>query len=285
MKTLLIIFLIAGTLIACKNKKEDNLSVVNACFSYSVEEDNNEYYILFSNCSENATSYKWDFGDGNKSTDKAPTHYYENDSIYIVKLTAFNELNFDITTDTILVNFSQVDKPNIYLYPEENINICIDLDFPQGGKVLKSIPDYNNEWCVNIDTSGKIDNVYNYLFYESIQPDVWQYEQGWCVKKESLKDFFQNNMEDYNFTPAEIKDFVDYWILRLTNYKYYNIYPQHINLIEKVIKINFSVEPDNLFRLFYVIVGTNKYEKLAEPKIVKIKRDGFTVVEWGVVIK
>jgi len=44
--------------------------------------------ITFTNTSENASSYMWDFGDGSTSTDTNPTHEYDTDGIYTVQLTA-----------------------------------------------------------------------------------------------------------------------------------------------------------------------------------------------------
>ncbi len=46
--------------------------------------------VTFKNASKNATSYAWDFGDGNKATEENPTHTYTKDSTYTVKLTATN---------------------------------------------------------------------------------------------------------------------------------------------------------------------------------------------------
>ena len=34
--------------------------------------------IDFNNTSESATSFSWDFGDGNSSTEKSPSHVYES---------------------------------------------------------------------------------------------------------------------------------------------------------------------------------------------------------------
>ena len=59
-------------------------------------------------------------------------------------------------------------------------------------------------------------------------------------------------------------------------------------IIEKVINLNFSKKPDNLLRLFYVIqeVADITSSKLTEPKVDKLfEREGFFVVEWGVILK
>lgn len=288
MKTKIILALTTISLLylSCEKENEEvseTLQPVSACFLSSYEGDEIwETYLEFSNCSENATLYIWDFGDSTTSTEENPTHYYSEDGVYIVRLEACNDTGCDVATDTILVNWTQVDKPNIYLYPDKNMNLSLTLNFPFGGEVIKSLPEYHDGWNVFVDISGKIDNAYDYLFYESIQPDVWQYEKGWCIKRESLKDFFETNMKEYNFNEKEIADFINYWIPLLSDYAYYNIYPQQNSQINKVIQMNFSVQPDNLFRLFYGIKGISEFKSLQEPEIKKIQRNGFTVVEWGV---
>ncbi len=47
--------------------------------------------IIFSNASQNATEYLWDFGDGTTSGVFEPAHIYENPGEYRVILTAFNQ--------------------------------------------------------------------------------------------------------------------------------------------------------------------------------------------------
>ncbi len=46
--------------------------------------------VTFTNTSEGATSYAWDFGDGNKATEENPDHTYAKNDTYTVKLTATN---------------------------------------------------------------------------------------------------------------------------------------------------------------------------------------------------
>ena len=50
--------------------------------------------VYFTNQSENATSYEWDFGDGNGSTDVNPSHEYpaQTTGEYQVGLIAYNDL-------------------------------------------------------------------------------------------------------------------------------------------------------------------------------------------------
>jgi len=47
--------------------------------------------IVFDNQSENATSYEWDFGDGNTSELAEPSHIYRQSGNYTISLKAINE--------------------------------------------------------------------------------------------------------------------------------------------------------------------------------------------------
>lgn len=51
----------------------------------------------FTNTSTNATSYEWDFGDGNMSTEESPTHVYASANEYTITLTASNDVGLSTT--------------------------------------------------------------------------------------------------------------------------------------------------------------------------------------------
>ena len=57
--------------------------------------------VTFTNQSADGTTYSWDFGDGNSSTDPNPTHTYATDGAYTVTLTASNNCGDDIITQTV----------------------------------------------------------------------------------------------------------------------------------------------------------------------------------------
>ncbi len=177
-------------------------------------------------------------------------------------------------------------KPNIYIYPKENIQLEVNIDFPMGGKVIASIPEYKTGWKVSVDSNGLIDNKYTFLFYESSQPDVWQTKSGWMVKRDDLKGFFEENMALYGFVGQEIKDFTDYWVPRLKNHESYSICPQVLPAIDQVVRLRFSKQPEHILRLYYVIKGHDDSSKneLVKPEISGFDRKGYFVTEWGVVL-
>ena len=178
-------------------------------------------------------------------------------------------------------------KPNIYLYPTERSQISVNLSFPLGGKIITSIPAYENGWTVDVDTSGIIDNNYEYLFYESKQPDIWQLNDGWIIKRSELETFFKDNMLKHGFNGREIKDFIDYWIPRLKAFEYYEIYPQESNIINTAVILEITKKPEDVLRLYYLIKGVNSDSNKFNIPIInsQFNRSGFCVTEWGVILK
>ncbi len=99
-----------STLFACNNEDDTTTKTPEACFTFTYEGDEIWLsYLVFTNCSENATSYHWDFGDNTYSTQENPIHSYSEDGEYIVELTAYNDNASDTFSDTILVNWTAID--------------------------------------------------------------------------------------------------------------------------------------------------------------------------------
>ncbi|MCF6268140.1 MAG: hypothetical protein L3J41_00345 [Melioribacteraceae bacterium] len=160
------------------------------------------------------------------------------------------------------------------------------LDFPKGGYVTLSEPEYENGWNVLVETNGLIDNKYDFLFYECKVPDKWQYKYGWVVNKTDYEEFFINNLESYGFHGQEIEDFINYWMPIFSNYEDLIVYPQVDSEIEKLISLSITNTPDSIKRLFYVVVEYSIQTEIPQTPIVNsINRAGFTVMEWGVIFK
>ncbi|MFH1120487.1 MAG: PKD domain-containing protein [Bacteroidota bacterium] len=84
------------TIISCKDEKEDPAQNPIASFQYAISAANS-LEVTFTNYSQNATSYEWNFGDGQTSTEVNPVHTYIVAGNYTVVLTAKNAANTNIT--------------------------------------------------------------------------------------------------------------------------------------------------------------------------------------------
>lgn len=71
-----------------------------AGFSYA---DSGGFNAHFFNSSSNATTYTWNFGDGNTSTEATPTHHYISEGTYTVTLIAENPCGADTVIQNITV--------------------------------------------------------------------------------------------------------------------------------------------------------------------------------------
>jgi len=184
------------------------------------------------------------------------------------------------SSDTSIV----VRKPNIYIYPEEKIDLKIEVSFPFGGKIITSEPAYTSlGWDITVDTSGLINNAYQYLFYECEIPNHFQTKNGWKVPQKNLNNFLHESLIKFGLNEMEIYDFVEYWVPKLNDFEYYLIFPQKKEIINQMIHLNFSKEPKKLQRMFYLFKGINKnYDaKINPPQYSLVNRNGYTIIEWG----
>lgn len=145
--------------------------------------------VTFENLSKDATSYSWDFGDGNTSTQENPVHTYAADGKYTVVLTGTGatgtkektkEVIVDTNTPTELApNPTEPEANVISIYGETYTNITgvnLDPDWGQatvtgeidvaGGKVLKMA----GLTYQGIDFAGNAQNVSGKT---KLHVDVW----------------------------------------------------------------------------------------------------------------
>jgi PGF-pre-PGF domain-containing protein/uncharacterized repeat protein (TIGR01451 family) len=74
-----------------------------ANFTSNVSSGSVPLTVEFTDISENATSWIWDFGDGSNSTDQNPVHIYSDAGNYTVNLTAINGNGTDLKSANITV--------------------------------------------------------------------------------------------------------------------------------------------------------------------------------------
>lgn len=68
--------------------------------------DVNEGEVTFTNTSQDATSYVWDFGDNSMSTEADPVYTYGGSGSYEVTLTATNDCGFNVSTQTVVIQLT-----------------------------------------------------------------------------------------------------------------------------------------------------------------------------------
>ncbi len=81
-----------------------------ACFTLSSNTVDQGEALFPANCSVNASSFSWDFGNGNSSSQQAPTIVYLNAGSYTVALTASGAGGAATFTQAIVVNEADIDS-------------------------------------------------------------------------------------------------------------------------------------------------------------------------------
>lgn len=88
--TAILYTLTLSCLVLSCSKEEDEELPLTACFEVDHEKSGEIGHVFaFTNCSENADRYEWDFGDGVPSIFTSPTHQFADFGDYTVRLTAF----------------------------------------------------------------------------------------------------------------------------------------------------------------------------------------------------
>ncbi len=171
-----------------------------------------------------------------------------------------------------------VRKPNVYLYPETAMQVDVTLD-PKG-YITTSIPDYHNGWSVWAEPNGRLDETYNFLFYEAEVP-LTKPNAGWCVSAEHLDVFFTDILPRYGFNAREIDDFLDYWLPALNDAPFYDIRPLINEDIDFFCPIEITPQPDNILRLWFLFTPRQIQTEVPTPFIPFFDRSGFVATEWG----
>jgi len=125
--------------------------------------------ITFTNTSNNASSYKWNFGDGTSSDVASPTHAYENAGTYTVTMTAYskNGKKSDNATATIIVTKANEIKYDGNKYPLTKGYIKYYGDFYGSGNYNFDVYLVDNGITI---TQSDLSGTGNYLYFEMWSP-------------------------------------------------------------------------------------------------------------------
>lgn len=123
---LLSLFLITTMLfvVSCKDDKLPEPAPVQVGFKYSPENPIAGDLITFTNSSNGGSTFAWDFGDGNTSSDKNPTHTYTKSGKYKVVLKVDNK-----DDQTYSKNIEVGDALPVISYTPDPIQAGIEVTF------------------------------------------------------------------------------------------------------------------------------------------------------------
>ncbi len=185
--------------------------------------------------------------------------------------------------ETTTIGLPTTEKPVIYLYPEEEMQVSVKLDYQ--GELLCTYPAYQNGWEVLAKPDGTLKNLadgkeYSYLFWDGMDDAVYDLSEGYCVKGEDTAAFLQAVLSEMGLTPKEYNEFIVYWLPKMQKNPY-NLITFQGKTYTALAPLTITPAPDSMLRVFMVYQPLTEAIEIEAPKIIPFERRGFTVIEWG----
>ena len=179
-------------------------------------------------------------------------------------------------------------KPVIYLYPEQETKVNVQLTF--NGTLISTYPTLPPEgWTVTAQPDGTLTDEegrsYRYLFWEGVADVDWKQDSGFLVKAEDAREFLEQSLTQLGLNELEQNDFITYWLPKLEkNGESFVTFAAKQYTDNAVLTV--TPQPDSVLRVQMLISKVDDsnraaFQKLLEQELPRFEREGFVLVEWG----
>ena len=182
------------------------------------------------------------------------------------------------------VPLAECGKPVIYLYPEKDTDVKVEVK-PNGG-FTKTEPMYDNGWFVHATPQSELFNYtdktsYPYLFWEGKAYNFITPNYGFVMSKKDVSTKMTQILTKLGLNEKETIDFLEFWQpkLEVKPYVFVTFLPQRE--FDKLAPLTVNPKPDTIIRVFMDYTPLDAPVKVAPMQIRTPERVGFTVVEWG----
>ena len=173
-------------------------------------------------------------------------------------------------------------KPVIYLYPEEETEVTVRLDYD--GTLTCTYPAYEDGWTVTAAPDGTLRDeagqTYSYLYWEGVTRTEYDFSRGFCVPGADTAAFLEDALARLGLTRREANEFIVYWLPRMEANPY-NLIAFQAEDYTNHARLTVTPEPDSLLRVFMAWKPLEAPAGLPAQELPAVNRTGFTVVEWG----
>lgn len=185
---------------------------------------------------------------------------------------------------TVLKMYPEVtdEKPVIYLYPEVETEVSVNLDFD--GTLTTTYPEYKGGWKVTampdgtlFDESGK---EYYCLYWEGISETEYDFSKGFCIPGDETMEFLEETLPELGLSPKEANEFIIYWLPRMENNEY-NLISFQDEAYTDSAKLEIIPKPDTLIRVFMAWKSIDEAIEIEPQELSAPERAGFVAAEWG----
>lgn len=189
---------------------------------------------------------------------------------------------------TLFIPQAECGKPVIYLYPEQTTMASVKVE-PRGGMTI-SDPLYGSGWTVKAEPNGKLTEhssgkTYPYLFWEGRGAIYEQPKKGFVTPKEKVHSFLIEKLAKLGLNENETKDFLEFWEPKMQSAPYYFVTFLGNREMDQLAPLTVEPHPDTIIRVLMDFTPLQQPIDVEEYRIGTPKRKGFTVVEWGGVLR
>ena len=184
-----------------------------------------------------------------------------------------------------IVNYPAADKPVIYLYPENETDVHVELELTEAD-LSTTYPRYDNGWDVVAYPDGTLLNQadgthHRYLFWDAVNCRTrFDFSEGFCVAGSDTESFLKEKLTYMGLTEEEMNEFIVYWLPRM-EHNAYNLISFQGDAYTDSAKLNITPAPDSMLRIFMTYVPLENAVAIEPQQLSAFERKGFTVIEWG----
>ena len=175
-----------------------------------------------------------------------------------------------------------IDKPVLYLYPEEETEVTVTLDFD--GELTAAYPAYREGWTVTAAPDGTLTDAagreYYCLFWEGCASLDYDFSQGFCISGEDTAAFLEETLSALGLTDREANEFLIYWLPKMEG-NTYNLLSFQAEAYTDHARLTVTPQPDTVLRVFLAFKALEEPVDIEPQLLTAPAREGFTVVEWG----
>ncbi len=176
-------------------------------------------------------------------------------------------------------------EPIIYLYPIAAQRVHVEAKPLHS--IRASIPRYGTGWDVLALPSGELTGVtdrkaYSYLFWEGLSSISPMRQEGFVISQQEVAGFLERMLPRLGLNERESSDFRDAWLPRFHDAPYYFITFLPRETIDRLAPLVVTPKPDAVIRVLMDFRPLRSRERVRAPDLpTPPERRGFTVVEWG----
>jgi hypothetical protein len=178
-------------------------------------------------------------------------------------------------------------EPIIYLYPIVPQRVRVQAEPLYAIKA--SIPPYHGGWDVWAQPSGTLtagQKTYSHLFWEGRSSISPMRQEGFVIAQREVPGFFERMLPRLGLNERESRDFRDAWLPRFHDAPYYFITFVSPETIHRLAPLVVTPKPDVVIRVLMDFRPLWTTALVKPPDLPRPpERRGFTVVEWGGILR